>query len=73
MDETSIYIDFPASYTYEECGVKRVKAVTAGQEQTRMSAAFTATADGNLLKISTLKLSKKILNIYLKALNFPYA
>jgi hypothetical protein len=45
MDETSIYIDFPSNYSYEECGVKRVKAVTAGQEKTRMSAAFTATAD----------------------------
>ena len=33
MDETSIYIDFPSNYTYEECGVKRVKAVTAGQEK----------------------------------------
>ena len=35
MDETSVYVDFPSAYTYEECGVKRVKATTAGQEQTR--------------------------------------
>ena len=46
MDETSVYIDFPSTYTYEECGAKRVKAVTAGQEKTRLSAAFTATASG---------------------------
>ena len=29
MDETSVYVDFPSAYTYEECGVKRVKATTA--------------------------------------------
>ena len=46
MDETSVNVDFPSAYTYEECGVKRVKATTAGQEQTRLSAAFTASASG---------------------------
>ena len=54
MDETSIYIDFPANYTFEECGVKRVKAVTAGQEKTRMSAAFTASADGKIFNLINL-------------------
>ena len=37
MDETSIYVDFPSTYTYEESGVKRVKATTAGQEKTRLT------------------------------------
>ena len=46
MDQTSVYVDFPSTYTYEESGVKRVKATTAGQEKTRLSAAYTATASG---------------------------
>ena len=46
MDETSIYLDFPSSYTYEKKGKRRVKATTAGGERTRLSAAFTASADG---------------------------
>jgi len=28
MDETSVYVDFPSNYTYEEKGTKRVKAST---------------------------------------------
>ena len=51
MDETSIYLDFPSSYTYEEKGARRVKATTAGSERTRMSAAFTASASGEKLPI----------------------
>ena len=48
-------VDVCANYTYEECSVKRVKAVTAGQEKTRMSAAFTATADGKIFKLINLQ------------------
>ena len=51
MDETSIYLDFPSSYTFEKKGKRRVKAVTAGSERTRLSAAFTASADGRKSKI----------------------
>jgi hypothetical protein len=32
MDETSVYVDFPSAYTYEECGVKRV---TGNNSRTR--------------------------------------
>jgi Tc5 transposase DNA-binding domain len=51
MDETSIYLDFPSAYTYEKIGTRRVKASTAGSERTRISAAFTAFADGTKSKI----------------------
>ena len=51
MDETSIYLDFPSSYTYEKKGKRRVKANTSGGERTRMSAAFTARAKGQKSKI----------------------
>ena len=51
FDETSIYLDFPSNYTYEKKGVRRVKATTAGSERTRISAAFTASADGTKLQI----------------------
>ena len=44
MDETSVYVDFPS----EEKGTRRVKAVTAGSEKTRLSMACTCTASGNL-------------------------
>jgi hypothetical protein len=46
MDETSIYPDFPSSYTYERKGAKRVKCVTTGGGKVRISAAFSATASG---------------------------
>ena len=51
MDETSIYLDFPSSSTYEKLGKRRVKANTSWGERTRMSAAFTARADGQKSKI----------------------
>ncbi len=51
MDETSIYLDFPSAYAYEKIGTRRVKASTAGSERTRISAAFTAFADGTKSKI----------------------
>lgn len=51
MDETSIYLDCPARYTYAKQGSKRVKIDTHGGEMTRMSAAFTAAADGTKLPI----------------------
>ena len=43
MDHISIYIDPEARTTYSEIGSKRVLATTAGQEQTRVSIAFSAT------------------------------
>ncbi len=51
MDETSIYLDFPSNYTYAKKGSKRVIAQTTGNEKTRLSAAFTATADGEKFPI----------------------
>jgi hypothetical protein len=46
MDETSIYLDFPCNYTYTVKGAKKVKCVTTGNERTRISAAYSATASG---------------------------
>ena len=51
MDETSIYLDCPSNYTYAAKGTRRVKASTAGGERTRLSAAFTAAANGHKLPI----------------------
>lgn len=51
MDETSIYLDCPSKYTYAKQGSKRVKIDTHGGEMVRMSAAFTASADGIKLPI----------------------
>ncbi len=50
MDETSVYLDSPSSYTYAEIGSRRVKAATTGNEKTRLSIAFAATANGQKLK-----------------------
>lgn len=44
MDETSIYLDFPSNYTFEQKGAKRVKASTTGAERARISVPFTASA-----------------------------
>ena len=41
MDETSIYLDYPPNYTYENKGRKQVPIDTAGAERTRISASFT--------------------------------
>lgn len=38
-----------AAYTYSPIGAKRIKAVTAGNERTRISVAFSAIADGTKL------------------------
>lgn len=51
MDESAIYLDCPRKYTFEEKGRRRVKINTHGGELARMSAAFTAAADGTKLPI----------------------
>lgn len=51
MDESAIYLDAPSSYTYACKGSRRVKATTTGNEKTRLSAAFTASADGCKLPV----------------------
>ena len=61
MDETTIYLDSPDSYTYTEVGEKRVKSVTTGNERTRISVAFTATSSGYKLKPLLLIPKKKTL------------
>ena len=47
MDQTSIYLDPELTRTYAEAGSRRVEAVTAGQQRTRISVALTASADGD--------------------------
>ena len=49
-DETSIYLDPPTRQTYAEKGSRRVEAITSGQQKTRISVCFTATASGTKLK-----------------------
>ena len=44
MDQTSIYLDPKLTRTFAERGSRRVEAVTAGQEKTRISVALTASA-----------------------------
>jgi hypothetical protein len=51
MDETSIYLDAPSNYTYTKKGSRRVKVTTSGNERTRMSAAYSAAANGAKLPI----------------------
>jgi len=51
MDETSMYMDMPGSYTFETIGAKRVEAGTTGKEKTRLSCAYSANAAGNKLDI----------------------
>jgi hypothetical protein len=51
MDETSMYLDLPSNYTFTVKGVKKVKCTTTGNERTRISAAFSATASGQKLSI----------------------
>lgn len=54
MDETCIYLDCPSNYTYSAKEVRRVKASTAGGERTRLSACFTAAANGQKLPIFSI-------------------
>ena len=54
MDQTSIYKDPKVRTTYSEIGATRVLATTAGQEQTHVSIAFSATAGGTKLKLLIL-------------------
>ena len=49
-DETSIYVDPPTTASYAPVGSRRVEAVTSGQQKTRVSVCFTATASGKKLK-----------------------
>ncbi|CAF0972309.1 unnamed protein product [Brachionus calyciflorus] len=64
MDETSIYLDFPSNYTFEEKGTKRIKTITNGAERVRLSAAFSATADGEKLPVYVLVSRKSDLPNY---------
>ena len=58
-DETSIYIDPPTTQTYEAIGVRRVGALTTGQQKTRVSVCLTATASGRKLNPLVLIPRKK--------------
>ncbi|CAF0709703.1 unnamed protein product [Brachionus calyciflorus] len=46
FDETSIYLDSRSNYTYDQQGAKRVPATTSGNEKTRVSVCFAASASG---------------------------
>ena len=50
LDETSIYLDAKSNYTYDQVGAKRVPATTSGNEKTRISVYFAASASGYKLK-----------------------
>jgi len=54
MDESAIYLDVPANYSFAAKGSKRVKASTSGAERVRLSTAFTASASGSKLPIYTI-------------------
>jgi len=58
-DETSIYIDPPTRQSVALIGSRRVDAVTTGQQKTRVSVCFTATASGAKLKPLILLPRKK--------------
>ena len=47
MDQTSIYLDPKLTRTFAERGSRRVEAVSAGQEKTRIYVALTASASGD--------------------------
>ncbi|CAF1075178.1 unnamed protein product [Brachionus calyciflorus] len=64
MDETSIYLDCPSRYTYENKGAKRVKIDTNGAELVRISAIYTASADGEKFPIFLLVPRTKELDNY---------
>ena len=51
MDEISIRLDSPLNRTYERIGTKRVAATTTGNEMTRLSVAFCASANGTKLPL----------------------
>ena len=65
MDETSIYLDSPSHITYNPIGDKRIPSVTTGNERTRISVAFTASASGFKLKPLILIPRKKPLKDFL--------
>ncbi len=46
MDETSVYLDFPSNYTYDQIGSQTVPSYTTGNTKTRLSAAFCASSNG---------------------------
>ncbi|CAF1139002.1 unnamed protein product, partial [Brachionus calyciflorus] len=54
MDETAIYLDSPENYTYDVRGTKRVVSTTSGNEHTRLSIAFCASANGTKLPLVIL-------------------
>ena len=50
LNGTSIFVDPPTTATFAPVGSRRVEAVTSGQQKTRVSVFFTATASGRKLK-----------------------
>ena len=59
FDETSFYMDAPASYTIAKRGEKKVFAKTTGKEKVRLSCLFTSSADGTKLPILCVVPRKK--------------
>lgn len=50
LDETSIYLDAKCNYTYDQVGAKRVPSTNSGNEKTRISVCFAASASGYKFK-----------------------
>ena len=64
MDETTVYMDAPGSYTYDAINSRRVEANTTGKEKTRVSCAMTASIAGNKLNIMTVLQRKFSIQIW---------
>lgn len=64
MDETGIEVDSPSEQTYEQAGVSRVRATTAGQERSKVHVLFCAAADGTKLPPLILIPRKKHIPLY---------
>ena len=72
MDQTSIYLDPKLTRTFAERGSRRVEAVTAGQEKTRISVALTASAAGDKAPCLVLIPRKKPLKDFICPENIVY-
>ena len=59
MNETTVYIDAPAKFTYAIRGESRIAATTSGQEKTRVAVSFSALPSGKKLKAMVLIPRKK--------------
>lgn len=59
FDESSFYMDMPGNYTIETRGIKRAFCKSTGQEKTRLSCLFMASANGDKLPVLCVVPRKK--------------